>query len=62
MALDLHLSKKKRPANTRFQNRFFAHKCMPNEEIDRSMRRFETGYRCIGKHWIFSDEHEFYHR
>ncbi len=45
------------------QNRFYAHKGCPYiDGHDRFMRRYETGFRFTGRHWIFTEEEEYLHR
>lgn len=61
MVLVKNWPKKTRP--TLYKNRFYAHKgCSYIDENDRSMRRYETGFRLTDRHWIFNDEEEFLHR
>ena len=63
MTLEQNLFVKSRYSSLRFRNKFFSYKdCSPHEEIDRTMRRFETGLRCSGKHWFIDDKNDYYHR
>lgn len=63
MTLDQSLLKKNRFPTMLLPNKFYAYKRYPNiEENNRSMRRFEPGFRCTGKHWLYDYENEFYHQ